>query len=142
MHCLLELNPSLFLCEGEGTVERKIAWTNLQRPVTNQILTFKAVEQFFNENIVGVTFFFIYKKDMVQVLDATYLLGDTVLDTRSCHHFEPSSTTSIKGNQLSDEHVYTIKHHSFSVLSTASDIKIALTLKLNDYATCIFDDFW
>ena len=138
----MELNPSLFLCEGEGTVERKIAWTNLQRPVTNQILTFKAVEQFFNENIVGVTFFFIYKKDMVQVLDATYLLGDTVIDTRSCHHFEPSSTTSIKGNQLSDEHVYTIKHHSFSVLSTASDIKIALTLKLNDYATCIFDDFW
>ena len=138
----MELNPSLFLCEGEGTVERKIAWTNLQRPVTNQILTLKAVEQFFNENILGVTFFFIYKKDMVQVLDATYLLGDTVIDTRSCHHFEPSSTTSIKGNQLSDEHVYTIKHHSFSVLSTASDIKIALTLKLNDYATCIFDDFW
>ena len=110
--------------------------------MTNQILTFKAVEQFFNEIIVGVTFFFIYKKDMVQVLDATYLLGDTVLDTRSCHHFEPSSTTSIKGNQLSDEHVYTIKYHSFSALSTASDIKIALTLKLNDYATCIFDDVW
>ena len=96
-------------------MKRKIAQTSLQRPVTNQTLSFKVVEEFRNENIVGITFFSIYEKDMVQVrkvLDARYLLGDTVPGTKSCHHFEPSSTTSIKGKQLSDQHVYTTKDHS------------------------------
>ena len=73
-------------------------------------------------------------------MDGRYQLGDTVPGNRSCHHFGPSSTTLIKGKQLSDEHVYTIKDHSFSALPTASEI--ALTLKPNDYATCIFDGFW
>ena len=73
-------------------------------------------------------------------MDARYWLGDRVPGTRSCHHFEPSSTTLIKGKQLSDEHVYTIKNHSSSALLTVSEI--ALTLKPNDYATCIFDGFW
>ena len=74
-----------------------------------------------------------------KVLDARYLLGDTVPGTKSCHHFEPSSTTSIKGKQLIDEHVCTIKDHSFSALPTAGEI--ALKLKPNNYATCIFDGF-
>ena len=87
----------------------KITQASLQGPVANQILTFKAVEEFCKENIVGITFFSIYKKDMVhvrEVLDARYSLGDTVPGTISCHHFEPSSTTSIKGKQLSDECVH------------------------------------
>ena len=75
-----------------------------------------------------------------KVLDSRYSLGDAVPGTRSCHHFEPSSTISIKGKQLSDDHVYTIKDHSFSALPTAG--KIALKLKPNSYATCIFDGFW
>ena len=66
-----------------------------------------------------------------KVLDARYSLGDTVPGTKSCHRFEPSSTTSIKGKQLSEEHVYTIKDHSFSALPTAGEI--ALKLKPNDY---------
>ena len=73
-------------------MKRKIAQTSLQRFATNQILTFKAVEEFCKENIVGITLFSIYKKDMVQVrdvLDARYLLGNTVPGTRRCHHFEP-----------------------------------------------------
>ena len=89
-------------------MKRKIARTSLQRSVTNQILTFKAEEEVCKENIVVRTFFSIYKKDMVQVtevLDARYLLGNTVPGTRSYHPFEPSATTSIKGKQLSDEHI-------------------------------------
>ena len=80
---------------------------------------------------------------MVQVrdsLEARYFLGDTVSGTRSCHHFEPISTTLIKGKRLSDDQVYYIKDHSFSAMPTASEI--AATLKPNDYATCIFDRFW
>ena len=72
-------------------------------------------------------------------MNARYWLGDTVPGTRSCHHFEPSSTTLIKEKQLS-EHVYTIKDHYFSALPTASEI--VLTLKPNDYATCICGGFW
>ena len=54
-------------CDGIGGTVKKIAQASLQRPVTDQILTFKAVEEFCKENIVGITFFFNYKKDMVQV---------------------------------------------------------------------------
>ena len=42
-------------CDGiGGTVKRKIARTSLQRPVSDQILTFKAVEQFCNESLQGI----------------------------------------------------------------------------------------
>ena len=126
-----------------GTVKRRIPQASLQIPVANQILTFKAVEEFCKENIVGVTFFSIYKKDMVQVrevLDSRYSLANTVPCTTSCHHFEPLFITSIKGKQLSNKYVYTIKDHSFSALPIPSEIN--LTLKPNDYATCNFDDFW
>jgi len=79
---------------------------------------------------------------MVEVRDALekrYSLGDTVSGIRSCHHFEPISTTSIKGKQLSNDHVYYI-NHSFSVMPTSNDI--AAVLRPNDYATCIFGRFW
>ena len=131
-------------CDGiGGTVKRKIARTSLQRPLTNQILSFDAVKEFCNDSITGITFISIYKKDMVQVrevLESRYALGDTVSGTRSCYHFEPTSTTSIRGKQLSDDHVYSIDNHSFSAMPTVSEI--AATLKPNDYATCIFDGFW
>ena len=81
---------------AKETVKRKIAQASLQRPVINQTLTFRAVEEFCNENIVQIAFFSLYKKDTEQVrevLDARYSLGDTVPGTTSCHHFEPSSTT-------------------------------------------------
>ena len=127
-------------CDGiGGTVKRKIAETSLQRLVTIQIQTFQAVDKFCNENIAEITFFSIYKKDMVQVreaLDARYLLYDTVLGTRSCHHFESSSTTSVKGKQLTDEYLYI----TFSAMLTTSEI--ALKFKPNDYATSICDGFW
>ena len=52
-------------CDGIwGTMNRKTAPLTLQRPVTNQILTFNAVEEFCNDMIVGITFFSIYKKYM------------------------------------------------------------------------------
>ena len=99
-------------CDGIGdTVKRKIARTSLQRPVSNQILTFKAVKQFCTENLATITFFSIYKEDMVQVreiLERRYSLGDSIPGTRSCHHFKPVSTTSIDGKLLSDDTVCSI----------------------------------
>ena len=73
-------------------------------------------------------------------------LGDTVPSTRKCHFmsfyviFESSSTTLIKGKQLTDEAVYNIKDHFSSALPTAG--VTASTLKPNDYATFMLDGFW
>ena len=75
-----------------------------------------------------------------EVLGVLYSLNNTVPGTRSSHYLEPSSTRSVKRKQINDEHVYTIKCHSFSAMPTASET--ALTLKLNNYATCIFYGFW
>ena len=83
---------------------------------------------------------FCVLKQVREVLHARYWLGETVPGTRSCHHFEASSTTLIKGKQLSDEHMHTIKDHSFSALPTAGEI--ASALKQNAYATYIFNGFW
>ena len=123
-------------------MKRKIARTSLQRSVTNQILTFKAEEEVCKENIVVRTFFSIYKKDMVQVtevLDARYLLGNTVPGTRSFILLSHQPPHQLRENN-SVMNMYTIKDHFFSALPTGSDI--ALTLKPNDYAAYIFGGFW
>ena len=89
-------------------MKRKIARESLQISITKQVLIFKVVEEFCKEKIVGINFFSIYNKDMVhvtEILDARYLLGDTITDKTSCHHFEPLSATSIKGKQLSNEYL-------------------------------------
>ena len=80
---------------------------------------------------------------MVQVredLEKRYSLGDTVPGTRSCHHFQPVSSNSVKAKQLSDDDVYLIEEHNFAAMPTAQDI--ALNLKPNDYATCFFNGYW
>ena len=73
-----------------------------------------------------------------EVLESRYKLGDTVPGTRNCHHFKPTSTTSIKGKHLSDDQVHPVIH-SFSVMPKN---EIAASLKPNDYAMCIFYGFW
>ena len=91
-----------------GTMKRKIARESLQIPITKQVLIFKVVEEFCKEKIVGINFFSIYNKDMehvTEILDARYLLGDTITGKTSCHNFEPLSATSIKGKQLSNEYL-------------------------------------
>ena len=131
-------------CDGVGgTVKRKMARTSLQRPVNDQILTFEAVEKFCREELKGIVFMSIYKDDMVEVrakLEKRYEDGDTVAGTRSCHHFEPISTTSIRAKQLSDDKSYLIDNHSFYVMPAAEEME--KSLQPNDYAACLFDGYW
>ena len=131
-------------CDGiGGTVKRKIARTSLQRPVSNQILTFEAVEKFCNESLTSITFLSIYKNEMAPVrerLNKRYLNGDTISGTRSCHQFEPMSSNMIRAKRLSDDTTDLINDHHFSAMPTASEI--ALTVKVNDYATVLFDGYW
>ena len=67
-----------------------------------------------------------------------YKLGSTVKGTRNCHHFEPVSSHTIKGKHLSIETNVSIVH-SFNCPQIQSEI--ASSLQVNDYATCIFDNF-
>lgn len=130
-------------CDGiGGTVKRKMARTSLQRPVNDQILTFQAVEKFCQEELQTIVFFSIYKEDMVAVretMDKRYAEGDTVAGTRSCHHFEPTSTTTIRAKQLSDES-FMIENHSFLMMPTAEEME--KSLQPNDYAACLYNGYW
>ena len=120
-----------------------MARTSLQRPVNDQILTFQAVERFCREELQGIVFMSIYRDDMEEVranLEKRYADGDTVAGTRSCHHFEPTSTTSIRAKQLSDDESYLIDNHSFNVMPAAEEMEKAL--RPNDYAACLFDGYW
>ena len=81
--------------------------------MANQILTFKAVEEYCNEHLDVITFLSIEKQDMVQIradLEKRYSLGGTDPGTRSCHHFQPVSSNSIKVKQRS--HGITSPHDS------------------------------
>lgn len=73
-------------------------------------------------------------------LDKRYLNGDTISGTRSCHQFEPIASNVIRAKQLSDDKTYLIDNHHFSAMPTAAEI--GLTVKVNDYATVLFDGYW
>ena len=64
-------------------------------------------------------------------LEKRYADGNTVADTRSCHYFEPTSTTSLRAKQLSDDESYLIDNHSFNVMPAAEELEKAL--RPNDY---------
>ena len=131
-------------CDGVGgTVKRKIARCSLQRPINDQILTFPAVEKFCAEHLKSIHFISIYKTEMVQIratLEERYKHGDTISGTRSCHYFEPVSTTTIKAKRLSDDIDYFIPNHTFSTMPAAAEI--GRILKPNDYATVLYDGYW
>ena len=94
------------------------------------LLTFQAVEIFCKEELKAIVFFSIHKEDMVEVcktMDKRYAEGDTVPGTRSCHHFEPISTTSVRAKQLSDDESFLIQNHSFLMMPTAEDGEVSST---------------
>ena len=131
-------------CDGiGGTVKRKILRVSLKRFVNNQILTFRVVKEYCEPSIERTTFLTMDMEHMVIVrenLKLRYELGDTVLGTRSCHHFVPTSQYTIEGKQLSIETTVFITH---SFLDMAAPQNETLeSLKCNDYITCCFDGFW
>ena len=77
-------------CDGiGGTVKRKVLRASLQRPVSNQILTFSALVEYCDSSIQGIEFMVITKEEMVparEKLNSRYQLGDTVPGSRSAHH--------------------------------------------------------
>ena len=115
---------------------------SLQRLVRDRILSFHAVEEFCKSSVEGVFFVVIEKEEMVEFpeeLEARYSLGSTVPGARICHHFQPTSVSSVEGKHLSINIAYPV-NHSFSELPDLSE-KVA-SLKPNDFVTCLFDGFW
>ena len=132
-------------CDGiGGTVKRKIARASLQRPVSEQIVTFESVHAFCSSNFDGIQFFTIRKAEMTSIrtlLEERYKLGSTVEGTRSFHHFQPLSTTKIQAKFLSVETEYAITHSFLQTEQDAHDELIA-SLSQNDYITCVYGNFW
>lgn len=114
---------------------------SLQRPLSDQILSFDAVKNFCH-TIKGITFFSISKDDMVPIrerLEERYKLGSTVDTTRSCHHFQPESTSAIHAKYLSVEGRFSV-FHSFTVSPEEAYTRLISSLKPNDYITCQYGD--
>ena len=131
-------------CDGiGGTVKRKVLRASLQRPVSNQILTFSALVEYCDSSIQGIEFMVITKEEMVPVrekLNSRYQLGDTVPGSRSAHHFIPTSQYTIQKKQLSVDATIFIDH-SFVDMPPPQDETVQV-LKKNDYVTCCFDGHW
>ena len=115
-------------CDGIGaTFKRKILRAGLQRPVNNQILIFWAIKEYWKSPIEGITFLTIDKEDMVAArenLKPRYELDVTILGTRSCHHFVPTSQYTIERKQLSinktvflTHSFWTYQHYKMRLLS-------------------------
>lgn len=76
----------------------------MQRPVDDQLLTFKVIESLCKSNLPAITIIVIEKGEMVSVrekLSMRYTKGSTVPGTRSCHHMVPKSEHTIEGKKLS-----------------------------------------
>ena len=108
----------------------------LQRPVNNQILIFCAVKEYCKSPIEGITFLTIDKEDMVAArenLKPQYELDVTILGTRSCHHFVPTSQYTIEGKQLSINKTVFITHSFW----TYQHYKMRLLSHLNAMTTLL-----
>ena len=96
---------------------------------------------FCTTSIKGITFFEISKDDMASVHERQkerYQLGNTVEGTRSSHHFETQSCSRAK--HLSAENRFSI--NSFSRLPEETHTQLISSIKLNDYVTCQYGDYW
>ena len=120
------------------------ARTSLQRPLNDQIVTFEAVWMFCSTSFEDILFYMIRKDEMSPIrekLNERYKLGNTVEGTRSLHHFHPLSTTKIQAKYLSVETNYSISH-SFLQSDEDEHKEFIASLKINDYITCIYGDYW
>ena len=125
-----------------GAVKRLTARANLQRPISQQILTAKDMFLFCSENINNISFIFITKQEMMSVregLEDCFALGSTVPGTRSFHYIEPIGPYEIAYKRTSENDSFSGTHNF------KGEIYKALTLKdvqENDFVACVYDDKW
>jgi len=125
-------------CDGIGeTVKRLVFKASLQRPVQDQITTPTAMYSYCENNIKGITFFFIAKSDLVSVrseLSKLFTIAATVPGTRSMHCFELVGRLTSSGKRASTDP---------PILVRTSTTEPALEIPaLHSYVACAYNDKW
>ena len=90
---------------------------NLQRPLNNQILDYRAVLEVCQKEMESIIFFGLDKEDTAEVrekMEKRFKDGKTVPVTRSSHHFIPQSASQI-GHKLCIEDDLFVDIHDFKI---------------------------
>ena len=90
--------------------------------------------------MVKIKFFGISKErmeDVRKLLEKRFSKGNTVLGTRSSHHFKPLSSSKI-AHKLSSEDDSSAGTHDFNLPVTF----LSCEIKPMTYVTCCYDSFW
>ena len=132
-------------CDGiGGSVKRHVAKRSLQRPLNNQILTYKQMLDVCNLEIKNITFIGIDKEQMIDVrknLIARFNKGKTIPGTRSYHHFISTSQSAISFKKTSKDNEVTGNFAFFKDVNDVSTITIE-QIKVSEYISCVYDSFW
>ena len=130
-------------CDGiGGTVNKLSALASLQRPLSDQIVTYRSLVDFCISTIKNMHFLLIYSKDLESVrinLELRFRLGKTVPGTRSYHYFSVSSESKVSYKCTSFDPEFKGKS-SFDQIS-------ATRVSINDckplcFVACLYDGFW
>ena len=131
---------SKFPCDEIGeTVIRLEKTASLQRPLSGHILTPQALFEYCCDYVSGISFEFLnadnMQKDRLR-LASRFLLGNTIPGTRSFHHFEPLSNSSIGYRRTSEDSGLT------GIQYFSNDDHDNSNVNGNDYILCKYDGKW
>ena len=132
-------------CDGIcGTVKRVIARTNLQCPISSQILSAKTMFEFCQGSIHRINFIYTSfdEIDVVQSkLTSWFSLARTIPGTRSYHQFVHTSTFSIKMKRVSDDNEF---ESEFNFLGKHTPVQNPCLdqIKILTYLLCKYNDWY
>lgn len=118
--------------------------SSLQRPYDEQILTCDAVVEFCQENIPGITFFYVTSEQITECaskLEDRFGMAETIKGTQQYHRYVPVSKSTLHVYNLSSQaQPPALVHVSKSdgqEPSQAEDLEI----KEQNFVCCMYDDF-
>ena len=138
---LLAVMVNLLAMGIGGTVKQLVARASLQRPLSDQIITFKSFCDYVIENITTIKFFFIMSNDMDASRgkqNARYKRGKTIPGTRSYHYFIPTEDRYLLYKRASMDQNFT-GEYSFRIQEHQINIH---QYKVMEYVSSLYDNFW
>ena len=111
----------------------------MQRPLADQILTPEALFDYCKCNTEGIEFIYMSKVtlDAARIqMENRYTFGSIIPGTRSYHHFEPITESTIGYKRTSDDTEFA-GVHNFSGIPSSN-----INFKLYDYVAYEYDSFW
>ena len=116
-----------------------VAKASLQRPIDNQILTTKAIFEFCQSEISGITTLFIPSSDINDIRDRMkdrYSNAKTVPGTRSYHEFVLLSINKLGLKRVSEQNDYTATFEFGNTTIQSHELQ----LKVSQFIACVYDD--